>query len=767
VSNFIYKNYFRKLAFYNTLYIMKRIIYSCFLFISLFISGNIYAQFFNATITPINFCYSASGVTGTATAVNPPPGTASYTWSFVSPTTSITVPGQTLIPGGLPGTQIQFTLSGCGIYTLLCTAVNAGSGVVANVAVVAAITCSDAASIITPSPNICQGTSSTLTALGATTWTWSNGANGSPLIVTPSVTTVYTATGTTAQGCTVQAAPVTITVQPIGVNITPAGAQTVCPSTTVNLVANAIGLPVTYSWTNATTSLALGTTSLQTIITPTLAGVSVYSVLVTSGTCSASATTSITVGGSLSVLPSSSSSSVCPGTQVFTLSASSIGTAYTWSVPVSPSAPNGTLSGSTITRTISAPYTFTVRATSTAPACSGSTVITVGISTFTPTLVSSSPSVCPGETFTLTSTGGAANSYTFGFLPLNPLNIVGAGVTSTIAVTQSSVTVWGVGATSTAGCTNSLNPTTVTVGITPNVVINAFASSPSVCATTPVTLTANGAASYTWVSSSGATLTPVGPSVIVVNPAVATTYSVFGTNAAGFCGNFTTVTVGMTAGGTLNFTASANANVVCAGVQPTLTAVGLGSFTYNWTPTISLSPTSGSVVIASPSVNTVYTVLATNGGGCTGTQTVGITISPTPTLFPINASASAICAGFTSTLTASGIGASSYTWTGSTILNPINQPSISVSPGTYTVIAGSAVANCPSSPVSITITLAPPLNITTSQSSGTTCITENRPIKRSAPVNLVASGGGVYTWFPYNPAYMTFSVGPTTTEASG
>ena len=730
---------------------MKRIIYSCFLFISLFVSRNIHAQF-NATITPINFCYSASGVTGTATAVNPPPGTASYTWSFVSPTTSITVPGQTVIPGGgFPGTQIQFTLSGCGIYTLICTGVNAGSGVTGNVAVFAAITCSDAATITASTLNVCQGSSATLTALGANTWTWSNGANGSPLTVTPSVTTVYTATGTTAGGCTVQAAaPVTVVVQPISVSVTPLS-QTVCPSTTLNLVATAIGA-ITYSWSNITTSVGLGTSAATTVVTPTLAGVSVYSVLVTSGTCSASATTSITVGPNLSVIATPNFTAVCPNTQSVTLTATSSATSYTWLASSSVS-----IASSSITSSISIPTTFTVLASSTAPACTGSAVVTIGLSTFTPALTSSVSAVCPGESFTLSASGGTV--YNWGTLP-GPNPIFPIVTTPTIALTQTATTIYGVISTNTFGCAGG---NTLSIGITPNITVTASPSSSFVCATTPVTLTANGAASYTWVASTGGNIAPVGSSVVVVNPAVATTYSVFGTNAAGFCGNFTTVTVGMTAGGTLNFTASANASVICAGAQPTLTANGLGAFSYSWTPSLSLSSPTGSAVVASPNVNTVYTVLATNGGGCTGSQTVGITISPVPTLFPINASASAICAGFTSTLTASGIGASSYEWNGSTILTPIPQPSISVSPGTYTVIGFSAIANCPSNPVSITITLAPPLNITTSQSSGTTCINENRPIKRSAPVNLVASGGGVYTWFPYNPAYMTFSVGPTTT----
>ncbi len=49
--------------------------------------------------------------------------------------------------------------------------------------------------ILGPS-NICAGTTATLTATGATSYSWSTGATTSNIVVSPTVTTVYTATGT-------------------------------------------------------------------------------------------------------------------------------------------------------------------------------------------------------------------------------------------------------------------------------------------------------------------------------------------------------------------------------------------------------------------------------------------------------------------------------------------------------------------------------------------------------------------------------------------
>lgn len=56
--------------------------------------------------------------------------------------------------------------------------------------------------IISSIGTICFGESSTLTASGALTYTWSTGANGSSIVVSPSVNTTYTVNGTYANGCT-------------------------------------------------------------------------------------------------------------------------------------------------------------------------------------------------------------------------------------------------------------------------------------------------------------------------------------------------------------------------------------------------------------------------------------------------------------------------------------------------------------------------------------------------------------------------------------
>ncbi len=58
---------------------------------------------------------------------------------------------------------------------------------------------------------ICDGESTILTASGANSYTWSNGVTGASITVSPSTTTLFTATGTDSNGCTSSGAT-TITV---------------------------------------------------------------------------------------------------------------------------------------------------------------------------------------------------------------------------------------------------------------------------------------------------------------------------------------------------------------------------------------------------------------------------------------------------------------------------------------------------------------------------------------------------------------------------
>ncbi len=79
---------------------------------------------------------------------------------------------------------------------------------------------------------------------------------------------------------------------------------------------------------------------------------------------------------------------------------------------------------------------------------------------------------------------------------------------------------------------------------------------------------------------------------------------------------------------TVNATPTVNVSgtmTITSGGNTVLTASG--GTTYSWTPATGLSATSGSIVTASPTVTTVYTVTGTSGT-CSGTKTFTITVNP-------------------------------------------------------------------------------------------------------------------------------------------
>ncbi|MFO0436495.1 MAG: SBBP repeat-containing protein [Sphingobacteriaceae bacterium] len=86
-----------------------------------------------------------------------------------------------------------------------------------------------------------------------------------------------------------------------------------------------------------------------------------------------------------------------------------------------------------------------------------------------------------------------------------------------------------------------------------------------------------------------------------------------------------------------NFTGTPLSYTICSGASTVLT--GLGANTYSWSPSQGLSSTTGSNVLASPTVNTTYTVVGNTG--CIRTTTlINITVLPKPNLttqaLPIN-----------------------------------------------------------------------------------------------------------------------------------
>ena len=110
---------------------------------------------------------------------------------------------------------------------------------------------------------ICNGSSSNLTASGATSYTWSTGPNTASISVSPSVTTTYTVTGHNVPGCTAS--------KTIAVNVNPSPTLAVAPSTSIcpgaNAVISATSSATNYTWTpgSFTTSAITVSPSISTV----------------------------------------------------------------------------------------------------------------------------------------------------------------------------------------------------------------------------------------------------------------------------------------------------------------------------------------------------------------------------------------------------------------------------------------------------------------------------------------------------------------------
>ncbi|MDB5226033.1 MAG: Zinc-dependent metalloproteinase lipoprotein family, partial [Bacteroidota bacterium] len=205
------------------------------------------------------------------------------------------------IPGGVPSTSTSATtvtpvFSTPGTYVISLIAYKGG---VASAAATKSIRVKAHPTVGVNSPTICSGQTASLTATGATTYTWTGGLAATATVTTPALTsmTTYTVTGTTS-GCT-GTAVATVTVNPnptVGVN-----SPTICSGTTASLTATGA---TTYTWTG-------GLAATATVTTPTLTSTTTYTVTGTASGCTATAVATVTVTPLPNVAVNSSS--ICSG----------------------------------------------------------------------------------------------------------------------------------------------------------------------------------------------------------------------------------------------------------------------------------------------------------------------------------------------------------------------------------------------------------------------------------------------------------------------
>jgi gliding motility-associated-like protein len=430
-------------------------------------------------------------------------------------------------------------------------------------------------SIVVTNSAICIGNSATLTANGLSNYTWSpGGQTGSVIVVSPTVSTNYTVSGITAQGCPMSnSSPVIVQPVPGGFSAT-ANPTTICPGGSSTLTASGI-LSFTWMPGNINSGVIVVTPSVSTV----------YTVLANSGSCVVSKTVEVKLNPAFNLSVSASPTLICAGSTVSLTGFGALN--YTWQPG------NQTGSFVTVTPSVSTQYTLTGNNGS---GCSATifTSITV-LPSPQLTLTASPATVCPGYASTLTATG--AQNYTW--YPGGaqaPNNVVTPNSTTNYTVTGLSGT-----------CQDTK---IITLTVNPNPTITAIGTPTSVCAGIITTLIAGGGNSYTWQPGN------LAGALVTVAPFASTQYTVSGSDIQG-CISSTLVNINVLASPVLTITASSE--TLCLNQQATLTAIGATGYT--WLPN-SIS----AALLITPTVTTTYSVAGVNSLGCIAVQTIIIKV---------------------------------------------------------------------------------------------------------------------------------------------
>ncbi len=454
------------------------------------------------------------------------------------------------------------------------------------------------------------------------------------------------------------------------------GNATICSGGDTLLTASGA---TTYSWAP---SMGLSATT-GTSVTAAPTTTTTYSVVGTNAAgCTDTAITTITVGAP-STPTITGITIVCAGSST-TLTASGTGN-FSWSS-------GGTSAAETVSPAATTSYTVDV---TDANGCTGTNSVTVTVNPLPSVSISGTTSICTGGSTTLTAAGGGTYAWSSG------------GSSAAETVSPSTTTSYTVNVTDANGCSDS-SVATVTVNPAPAITIS---GNTSICAGDSTTLTATGGGTYAW--SSGGTAASE-----TVTPSSATTYSVTVTDPGG-CTGTDSVTVSVNALPTLSVTGN---TTICAGASTTLTASGGTS--YSWS---SGGTSAGETV--TPASTTTYTVTATDVNGCTGSDSVSVTVNPLPV--PSITGNTTICAGASITLTATGGGTYAWSSGGSAAAETVSPASTS----TYTVTVTDGNGCTATATSTVTVNALPNAAIT-----GTTSICTGQS------ATLTAAGSGNYAW---------------------
>ena len=685
---------------------------------------------YTVTVTAPGPCTSTSSVTVTINAlpsVSVTPGaiticngfsttlTASgantYSWSPSTGLSSTTGSSVT----ATPSSTITYTVTGTNTATS-CTN-TATTTITVNTALIISVTPS--------APSICSGGSVSLTASGASTYSWSpsgglSSTTGATVTANPSSTTAYTVTGS-ATNCNNASTTVTVTVNSTASGFTYNGNQCLTGNSFNFSNTGAMGGGTTYSWSFPSGSPSTSTAQNPGPITWSLAGTYTVTQTVTASGCSGTSTQNITVYA-LPAVSANGTNPLCNGGCTGTVSASGSGGTpgytYSWSGGLGTGTPKSSVCAGT--------YNVTV---TDANGCTGTNSLTIN----NPAVLSGSASatnatcngVCSG---TLSATGsGGTSPYSYswngGLGTGTPKSSVCAG-TYNVTITDAN------------GCTNVQS---ATVNQPTALSASASATNTTCNGSCNGTLSASASGgttnySFSWSGGLGSGATKSG--------VCAGSYTVTVTDANGCT---STATASVSAPSALSLTPSST-NVSCNGGNNGSASVsvsgGTTSYSYLWN--------SGSTSSSATGLSAgTYTVTVTDANSCTATASVPIT---QPTALTATATAAAAsCNGLANgTATANPGGGTSpyaYLWSGSF---QTNQTATGLAAGTYTV----TITDNKGCTTTASVTVNQPSAI-----SGSTTSTNSTCGSATGTATVTASGGT-------SPYTFKWSTSPQQTSAT-
>lgn len=630
-----------------------------------------------------------------------------------------------------------------------------------------------------PNYSVCTGGTVTLTATGATNYTWSPGTylnqtTGASVNSTPAANITYTVTGTNANGCqgsdagtvtilanapinagpdvTICSGESTVLTASGGVNYTwlaPIGAigatQTVAPLATTNYTVNG---------TDA--NGCAGSDQVQVVVSPLPTAV-------------------ISGGGSICI----NSASPAP---VITFTGANGTAPYIFTYNINGGA-SQTITSVGNTATITAPinvagifnYNLVSVSDASATICDQLQVGTATVTVNALPIVSAGPDQTVCQNTSVTLSGSGANSYVWN-------NGVSNGVAFTPAVGAVTYTVTGTNAN---GCVNT-DQVNVTVNPLPAV---SAGPDQAVCLGSQVTLSGSGASSYVWNNgvSNGVAFTPALGSitytvtgtdgngctntdqvVVTVNPNPSPTINGASTYCIGSSSTLST-SVPYSAYAWSNFAVTPTVNVQagsytvtvtdangCQGTSPAFVVIQNNVVTYNTSISI-CQGASATIHGNTQTVSGLYSQTFTLPTGCDSTSNVTLVVNPLPA---VNAGANqTVCTGVQTTLTASG--AQNYVWS-----NGVNNGvpfTQAIGTVTYTV-TGTDINGCVNTDqVDIIVN---PLPVVGAGPDQTVCV--------GAQVTLTGSGAVGYVWnngvsnnVAFTPAVGSLNYTVTGTDGNG